>query len=41
MTDNKCMISVTETIRDMVAYKKIDFFKRTHTVIALLDLIAR
>ena len=29
MTDNKCMISVTETIRDTVAYKKIDFFKRT------------
>ena len=26
MTDNKCMISVTETIRDTVAYKKIDFF---------------
>ena len=24
MTDNKCMISVTETIRDTVAYKKID-----------------
>ena len=22
MTDSKCMISVTETIRDMVAYKK-------------------
>ena len=41
MTDNKCMISVTETIRDTVAYKKIDFFKRTHTVIAIFDLIAR
>ena len=41
MTDNKCMISVTETIRDTVAYKKIDFFKRTQTVIAIFDLIAR
>ena len=41
MTDNKCMISVTETIRDTVAYKKIDFFKRTHSVIAIFDFIAR
>ena len=41
MTDNKCMISITETIHDTVAYKKIDFFKRTHTVIAIFDLIAR
>ena len=41
MTDNKCMISVTETIRDMVAYKKIGFFKRTHTAIAIFDLMAR
>ena len=41
MTDNMCMISVTETIRDTVAYKKIDFFKCTHTVIAIFDLIAR
>ena len=40
MTDNKCMISVTETIRDTVAYKKMDF-KRAHTVIAIFDLIAR
>ena len=40
MTDNKCMISVSETIRDTVAYKKIDFFKRTHTVIAIFNLIA-
>ena len=35
------MISVTETIRDMVAYKKIDFFKQTHTVIAIFDVIGR
>ena len=41
MTDSKCMVSVTDTIRDTVAYKKIDFFKRTHTVIAIFDLIAR
>ena len=41
MTDNKCMISVTETICDMVANKKIDFYKHTHTVIAIFDLIAR
>ena len=41
MTDNKCMISVIETIRDTVVYKKINFFKRTHTVIAIFDLIAR
>ena len=41
ITDNKCMISVTETIRDTVAYKKIDFFERTHTVIAIFELIAR
>ena len=41
MTDSECMISVTETIRDTVVYKKIDFLKRTHTVIAIFDLIAR
>ena len=41
ITDNKCMISVTGTICDMVAYKKIDFYKHTHTVKAVFDLIAR
>ena len=41
MTDNKCMISVTGTICDTVACEKIDFYKRTHIVIAIFNLIAR
>ena len=40
MTDNKCMISVTGTICDTAACEKIDFHKRTHTVIPIFNLIA-
>ena len=41
MTDNKCIISVTGTICDTAESKKIDFYKRTHTVIANFNLIAQ
>ena len=40
-TDNKCMISVTGIICDTAACEKIDFYKRTHIVIPIFNLIAR
>ena len=41
MPYDQYMIWVTGTICDTVVYKKIDFYKHTHTVIAVFDLIAQ